>query len=185
VRVVAGTARGRKLVLPRVPEVRPTTGRVREALMSVLGPRLPGARVLDLFAGSGALAIEALSRGADHAVLVERDHRTVAVIRRNLETCELTSGATLVRADALRYLATAARKNDPPFDIVLLDPPYASPLGQRAVDEVAANDLLAPGGILVLEHAPGAVPACPAGLALGRTSAYGDSCLTYMEPGGD
>jgi 16S rRNA (guanine966-N2)-methyltransferase len=119
VRVVAGEFRGRRLAAPRGVRTRPTADRVREALFSMLGD-VSGARVLDLYAGSGALGIEALSRGAESAVFVERDPRAVAAIERNLASIGLRE--RVVRSDALRFLAT----DQGMFDLVFCDPPYDS-----------------------------------------------------------
>jgi 16S rRNA (guanine966-N2)-methyltransferase len=119
VRVVAGDFRGRRLAAPRGTRTRPTADRVREALFSMLGD-VSGARVLDLYAGSGALGIEALSRGAASAVFVERDPRAVAAIERNLESLGLQQ--EVVRQDAVRFLARAEGM----FDLVFCDPPYDS-----------------------------------------------------------
>ncbi|HEV2771516.1 MAG TPA: 16S rRNA (guanine(966)-N(2))-methyltransferase RsmD [Thermoleophilaceae bacterium] len=117
-RVVAGHLRGRRLRAPTGRGTRPTSDRVREALFSILGP-LEGAGVLDLFAGSGALAIESLSRGAGHATLVDRDPRAIAAIQRNLAALGLDT-ATVHRRDALAFLRAATG----PWDLVFLDPPY-------------------------------------------------------------
>lgn len=119
-RVVAGIHKGRRLHAPAGRDIRPTSDRVREALFQLLGP-LEGVRVLDLFAGSGALAIEALSRGAASAVLVDSDPRAIAAIRRNLEP--LDADAEVRRADALAFLRAY---DGPPFGLVLVDPPYSS-----------------------------------------------------------
>jgi 16S rRNA (guanine966-N2)-methyltransferase len=130
VRVVAGEFRGRRLAAPRGSRTRPTADRVREALFSMLGD-VSGARVLDLYAGSGALGIEALSRGAKGAVFVERDTRAAAVIERNLASLGLSE--RVVRQDALGFLARA----EGTFDLVFCDPPYdsasrlAGPLAER------------------------------------------------------
>jgi 16S rRNA (guanine966-N2)-methyltransferase len=121
-RVVAGTFKGRRLTAPRGTRPRPTADRVREALFSMLGD-VGGARVLDLYAGSGALGIEALSRGADSAVFVERDAQAVAAIERNLAAVGVE--ANLVRQDVVRFLARA----DGAFDLVFCDPPYDSAAG--------------------------------------------------------
>jgi 16S rRNA (guanine966-N2)-methyltransferase len=119
VRVVAGSFKGRRLATPKGTRTRPTADRVREALFSMLGD-VSGARVLDLYAGSGALGIEALSRGADGAVFVERDPRAVAAIERNLAAVGVD--ATVARQDVLRFLARA----EGTFDLVFCDPPYDS-----------------------------------------------------------
>ena len=121
-RVVAGTFKGRRLAAPRGTRTRPTADRVREALFSMLGD-VGGARVLDLYAGSGALGIEALSRGADSAVFVERDAQALAAIERNLAA--IGAEATVERQDVLRFLARA----DGAFDLVFCDPPYDSAAG--------------------------------------------------------
>ena len=133
-RIVAGRYKGRRLHAPAGRDTRPTADRVREALFQRLGS-LDGLRVLDLFAGSGALAIEALSRGARSAVLVDSDPRAVAAIRRNLEP--LGADAEVQRRDALAFLRSY---EGPPFDLVLLDPPYSS--GARLAGGLA--DLLPP-----------------------------------------
>jgi 16S rRNA (guanine966-N2)-methyltransferase len=122
VRVVAGTHGGRRLVAPPGREVRPTADRVREALFAILGP-LEGVRALDLFAGSGALGIEALSRGAASAVFVDRDPRAVRAVRANLSSLSLE--ATVTRADALGYLRRRAPSGEDRFGLALVDPPYS------------------------------------------------------------
>lgn len=128
-RVVAGTARGRRLQAP-AGATRPTTDKVRQATFNALGSlgAVEGATVLDLFAGSGALGIEALSRGAEAATFVDADGSAVAVVRANLEATDLAVRATVVRSDAARYLAT----HPGPVDLALLDPPYAFTDGQWA-----------------------------------------------------
>jgi 16S rRNA (guanine966-N2)-methyltransferase len=143
-RVVAGRLGGRRLSAPRGRETRPTSDRVREALFSMLGS-VEDARVLDLFAGSGALAIEALSRGAAKATLVERDARAVEVIRANLDALALgAEEARVVHAPAAAALRDASRRGDT-YDLVLLDPPYrnAAALGRelsRALPAILARD---------------------------------------------
>jgi len=123
VRVVSGEAGGRRLVAPDGVDTRPTSDRVREATFNALGSlgAVEGATVLDLFAGSGAMGIEALSRGAAHATFVERDRGARAVIERNLASTDLAARATVVGADALDWLRTSARR----FDLAVCDPPYA------------------------------------------------------------
>ncbi|MBV9309606.1 MAG: 16S rRNA (guanine(966)-N(2))-methyltransferase RsmD [Solirubrobacterales bacterium] len=139
-RVIAGTLRGRRFAVPRGTRTRPTSDRVREALFSILGS-VEGLRVLDLFAGSGALAIEALSRGAAAATLVDSSSTAIAVIKRNLATLGLE--AEVRTQPALRYLRTAriaARQ----YDLVLLDPPYDHPSGLSSELSAALSPVLAP-----------------------------------------
>jgi 16S rRNA (guanine966-N2)-methyltransferase len=138
VRVVAGEFRGRRLAAPRGARTRPTADRVREALFSMLGD-VSGARVLDLYAGSGALGIEALSRGAESAVFVERDPRAVAAIERNLESLGVEQ--EVLREDVVRFL----RRGAGTFDLVFCDPPYdsasrlAGPLTERLPEVTSAD----------------------------------------------
>ena len=143
-RIVAGRYKGRRLRMPRGAPTRPTADRVREALFSMLGD-VSGARVLDLYAGSGALGIEALSRGADSAVFVERDPRAAAVIRANIEA--VGANGEVRRQDVLRFLASDQR----PFDLVFCDPPYDS--GPRIAGLLAERlpALLAEGARTVTE----------------------------------
>jgi 16S rRNA (guanine966-N2)-methyltransferase len=150
VRVVAGRFGGRRLQAPPGRGTRPTSDRVREALFSTLGP-LDGARVLDLFAGSGALAIEALSRGAASALLVERDPRAVAVIRRNLDALGLAAPEAAVHAGAARTALRTASERADTYDLVFLDPPYRSAPGLGRELSAALEPLLSGGGRVVVE----------------------------------
>jgi 16S rRNA (guanine966-N2)-methyltransferase len=165
-RVVAGEARGRRLVAPAGTLTRPTADRVREAMFSMLDALdvLEGATVADLFAGSGALGVEALSRGAAHATFVERDARAVAAIRTNLAATGFTDRGSIVRAEAVRWLETA-----PHFDVVFADPPYAWDGWQG---------LLArhPGRVVVLES--DAPPPLPDGFEVVRQKRYGTTVVT-------
>jgi 16S rRNA (guanine(966)-N(2))-methyltransferase RsmD len=172
VRVVAGRFGGHTLVAPRGRATRPTSDRVREALFSILAASVEGARVLDLFAGSGALAIEALSRGASGAVLVDSSPSAVAAIRRNLEAVDV--GAEVRRQDALTYLEWA-RKDGRLYDLVFLDPPYrhASALGKQL--SAALGPVLASGSRVVTEsdrRAP-----LELGLELLDERRYGDTLI--------
>jgi 16S rRNA (guanine966-N2)-methyltransferase len=187
VRVIAGSAKGRRLQAPKGLDVRPTSDRVREALFASLGDRIPGASVLDLFAGSGALGIEALSRGAGSAVFVEQNARAVAVIAENLNRTGLAGRARVVRDDVARF----CRAPGSSFDVVLADPPYL--LATSAVDAllgklVAAEGLVRDGVVVVERDRRDLTSAglAPPGLALVRTATYGDTVLYYLaKSGGD
>lgn len=171
-RVVAGRLGGRRLRSPP-PGVRPTSDRVREALFSTLGP-MDGLRVLDLFAGSGALSIEALSRGAASAVLVEKDRRTAALVRENLESLGLEGEARLVSADALREAPRLAAAGER-FDLVFLDPPYAE--AEAVAEELAPElgRLCAPGARVVVETDRRCDPAV--NLPMVHERQYGDTVV--------
>lgn len=153
-RIIAGAARGRRLSAPPGDTVRPTSDRVREALFSSLAPMVPGASVLDAFAGSGALGLEARSRGAQHVTMIEQDRRALTVLRRNVEAVGL-AGVDVVQGDALRMVATG-RPVGAPFDLVLLDPPYG--LGEEDLAGLlrALVPSLAPGATVVVERAAAA-----------------------------
>jgi 16S rRNA (guanine966-N2)-methyltransferase len=175
VRVVAGRFGGRRLVAPAGRDTRPTSDRVREALFSMLGP-LDGARVLDLFAGSGALGIEALSRGAASALLVERDDRAVAVIRANLAALGLAEPEARVTAGAARAALRNASARGDTYDLVLLDPPYANAAELGRELSVALGPILAPDARVVTESDRRA-PLELSSLPLTHERRYGDTLI--------
>jgi len=157
-RIIGGTWRGRKLRFPASAAIRPTPDRVRETLFNWLGTRTPGARVLDLFAGSGALGLEALSRGASHVTFVEQDEAAVRELRARLAEWQ-AGDASVERADALRYLTGEAR----PFDLVFLDPPFGSELLSEAARRLEERGWLRSGAFIYVECAARAgLPPLPA-----------------------
>jgi 16S rRNA (guanine(966)-N(2))-methyltransferase RsmD len=149
VRIVAGSARGRPLKGPRSSSIRPTADRVRESIFNILGQRLDGERVLDLFAGTGALALEALSRGAGEAVLVDSDREAVALCRENARALGFEPRCRVLAMPVRRALEQLA-KEGARFDLIFADPPYAAEVEARTLEGAAG--LLAPGGTVVLEH---------------------------------
>ncbi|MBI2776101.1 MAG: 16S rRNA (guanine(966)-N(2))-methyltransferase RsmD [Chloroflexi bacterium] len=181
-RVIAGTARGIRLAAPG-PGTRPLGDRVKEALFAILEPRLPDAVVLDLFAGSGAAGIEALSRRARRATFVERNGDVVRTLRANLERTHLAPGATVVREDALAWLDGGAGRagSDGPFDVVVLDPPYErEDLLAGALERLARPGVLAPDAIVVAKHGRRATPPERIGLlASDRERRFGETVLTF------
>jgi len=158
--------------------VRPTSDRVKEALFNALAPRLRGARVLDLFAGTGALGIEALSRGAAATVFVERDPRGAALIRRNLAAARLESRGQVRRANALTEIAALGAQGAV-FDVIVLDPPYGEGLPARVLRQLAASPILPPGAVAAAEghwrDDPGELP----GLRRVRAARYGETGLWF------
>jgi 16S rRNA (guanine(966)-N(2))-methyltransferase RsmD len=184
-RITGGTFRSRAIRAPRGQATRPTSDRVREALFGILGSAgaVEGARVLDLYAGTGALAIEALSRGAADAVLVESGREALVALRANLATLGLEARARVIAADVregLRRLASAG-----PFDLVLADPPWAlvdAGDAPHALSQLAASRLVAVDAVVVLEHAARSQPPEIEGLARGETRRYGDTALTFYKP---
>jgi 16S rRNA (guanine966-N2)-methyltransferase len=179
-RVIAGTARSIRLEAPG-PGTRPLADRVKQTLFAILEPDLPGARFLDLFAGSGAAGIEALSRGAAAAIFVEHDRTAVQVIHANLDRTDLaaTGRATVERADALKWLRDPERRREPPLDIALVDPPYDDTAAMTAALE-ALVPLLAAHGRVVAKHFWRTPPPATVGLlASERERRFGDTALTF------
>jgi len=168
-RIIAGIYGGRRLTVPADARVRPTADRVREAWMSILGGRLLGARVLDLFAGSGALGLEALSRGAAHTTFVELAGASLLALRANIDALGVGDRVTVRRADAIRFIE---RLGTEAYDIVLADPPYSLPHAERLVAAFRERPFAR---ILAVEH--------PAAAAIegGDTRRYGDVALTFCE----
>jgi 16S rRNA (guanine966-N2)-methyltransferase len=171
-RIVGGRHRGRKLQFPDGVDIRPTPDRVRETLFNWLQPRIVDARVLDLFAGSGALGLEALSRGAAHVTFVERDRRAVTAIGVLLKEWS-ESAATVTTGDALAWLASAHR--EAPFDIVFIDPPFDAALVSAAALALVARGRLAPDArIYVEKRARDPSPALPEGWREQRAGRAGE-----------
>jgi 16S rRNA (guanine966-N2)-methyltransferase len=154
-RIIGGRIRGRKLLTPGKrfgALIRPTSDRAREALFNILGSRVTGARVLDLFAGTGALGLEALSRGATSALFVDASLKAVELIERNVAACGFAGQVAVLRRDLTTGLAfLAAMTPAGGFDLVLLDPPYGEKIGQRLLESLAGNDRLSPAAVVVLE----------------------------------
>ena len=183
-RIVAGLAKGRRLVAPSGRDVRPTSDRVREALFSSLGAAVEGARVLDLFAGSGALGLEALSRGAASCVFVDDSRRALDAVRRNLVATGFGDRCDVIRGDALVTLERLATDRAR-FGLVFLDPPYASGLGAAALERLASPGLLVPAARVVFEHPVDRAQQAIPGLRIIASKRYGGTALTLMEASDD
>jgi len=184
-RIIGGESRGRRLKSPRGRAVRPTSERTREALFDILGARVPGSRFLDLFAGAGAVGLEAASRGAAEVVLVEAHERTAGLIRENAASLGRPAGVRVMRANAaaaVRGLTAAGAK----FDIVFMDPPYRDRAAlEHTLAEVARPEgILAPDAVVVVEHdAHAEAPAAAGILVTARSRRFGDAVLTFFTPG--
>ena len=172
IRVVGGDLGGRRLETPSGRGTRPTADRVREAWFSAIGERLAGAHIVDLFAGSGALGIEALSRGAESAVFVENDRHALSALRGNIENLGLGGRATIIRGDVYRVIADPELRGKP-FDLAFADPPY----GMGAASKLVEVWLETPfAGMLCVEHSRAEL----AGLQPDWTRAYGDTELSFF-----
>ncbi|MGQ9630914.1 MAG: 16S rRNA (guanine(966)-N(2))-methyltransferase RsmD [bacterium] len=182
-RVIAGRFKGRGLFSPRGRGLRPTSDRVKGAIFDILGERIRGARVLDLFAGSGNLGIEAISRGAASADFVDKNPGALRLISRNLEL--LGVRASLYEMDALDAIGLMGRRGES-FDVIFVDPPYGRfPMG-AVLDSLARFDICRPGGMVVLEHdRREEVPEEVGGkLLLKRQKRYGNTIISFYERGG-
>lgn len=171
-RVITGTARGRKLQEPKDQSVRPTTDMVKEAIFSIVQFDVPGRRVLDLFAGTGQLGIEALSRGASECVFVDNSPASLALVRKNLAICGMEG--TVVRSDALAFLRRAGK-----FDLVFVDPPYHAGIYGDVLDTLFSFDILNEGGIILVESMRSeSMPEAMPPYEKGKTYSYGKISLT-------
>ncbi|WP_312024139.1 16S rRNA (guanine(966)-N(2))-methyltransferase RsmD [Bhargavaea beijingensis] len=150
-RIISGERRGLQLKSASGTDTRPTSDKVKESVFNIIGPYFDGGRVLDLFAGSGGLALEALSRGMDHAVMVEKDRRAQAAIIENIGKCRYDDRVDLMRADARQAVRRIISKEEP-FDMVFLDPPYARDTYYKLAGELAGAGLISRGGTIVCEH---------------------------------
>lgn len=182
-RIVGGALKGRRLVAPKGRGVRPTLEMVREAVFDVLGPRIAGARVLDLFAGSGAMGIEALSRGAIHAVWCDAESRAIEAIRTNLDRLGVGKQGQVLQMTgraAMQYLERKGRE----FDLVFLDPPYEGGHYEEMLLALSRSALLVDGGRVCVEH-PKRIDLPPVfgSLNQDRQRRYGDTCVTYYVRG--
>lgn len=177
-RVITGSARGRKLKAPKGMTTRPTTDRVKEALFNVLGTRVEDAKVLDLFAGSGGIGIEALSRGALSVIFIEENAKVIEVINDNLLMTGLNSGATVYRNNVYRALEKLQGKHK--FDIIFIDPPYQQGYEVQCLKRIHSYKLLGDDGLVVVESSKrDELPDQVGDLSMIRSQHYGDTKLTY------
>jgi 16S rRNA (guanine966-N2)-methyltransferase len=177
-RVIAGEAKGRTLVVPRGGGTRSATDRIRETLFAIVEPELGGARILDLFAGAGTLGIEALSRGAARATFVERGAEAVKALRRNLAATNCESRSEIVVANVIAYLDSQPRG---PFDVVFCDPPFADVgMAEATLGHEALRSAVAPDGLVVARAHGKHVPAVPASVHIARVKEIGEEKLLFL-----
>ena len=183
-RIISGTRRGLHLCAvgkgDAAAHLRPTSDRVRESLFNVLtggayGNPITGARVLDLFAGTGALGLEALSRGAAHATFVDDGNKALGLIRQNIKLCRADGETTIIRRNATKLSENTAK----PYDLIFLDPPYGKGLGEKALHAAHAGGWIAPDALIVFEEN---APKAPGGFAVLDQRRYGDTHISFLEP---
>lgn len=178
-KITGGTFKGRKVKAPKGRGTRPTTDMLRKAIFDVLGPKDLG-RVLDLYAGSGSFGFEALSRGAEEVVLVEKDKKTAELIKKNAETLGVKDKVKVLSLDAKKAVRVLAEKGKV-FNLIFLDPPYGDlQKVPQVLEEIVLKELLTEGGTLVLQHPSRQDPPQTNGLLLQKTKTYGDSALSFF-----
>jgi len=175
-RVITGICRGMRLRSLDGLATRPTAERVKEGMFSAIQFEIEGRKVLDLFSGTGQLGIEALSRGASHAVFVDASKESVQVIRENLQKTGLNQVSTLLQSEAIAYLDRCREK----FGIIFLDPPYQSGMLNSALKKISEIDILSESGIIICEYAMDQPPKVPEGLELSRTYRYGKTGVALL-----
>jgi len=182
VRIIAGKYRSRIIKMPKTTAIRPTKDRIRESLFGILGESVKGKIVLDLFAGSGAFGMEALSRGAKLAIFVEGHARCISAIKENLTALEIeTEAYRVLRADVFRAMAALENKKEK-FDLVLLDPPYNKDLAKKCLLVINRHDILYPHCIIVAEHhKDDTLPGEVNNIINYRRVCYGEVCLSFFK----
>lgn len=179
-RIIAGKNKGRKLSCLPDRTIRPTSGKVREAIFDICGARLAGSRVADLFAGTGAFGLEALSRGAVHAMFVESDPGALSIIQKNIAACRAEDQATVLRRDIIKKsgFLDQTRLN---FDLVFIDPPYNRGALAPALKHLVKDGVLAKDALVIIEHAAAdALPDDPAGLRCVDQRKYGKTLVSFL-----
>lgn len=179
-RIIAGSAKGSQIFAPKGQDTRPTQDRVRESLFNILQGDVFGAMVLDLFAGSGALALEAISRGANHAILVDAVQDAVVCIKRNIAKLGFEGRAHVMKCDWKQAVAQL-RGQGAAFDLVFLDPPYRVVETAEILDCLVLSELLTAGALVVVEHRKGCSPTEHSSFAVRSIRAYGDTEISFLE----
>ncbi|OIJ17727.1 16S rRNA (guanine(966)-N(2))-methyltransferase RsmD [Anaerobacillus alkalidiazotrophicus] len=180
-RVISGTCKGRPLKAVPGTLTRPTTDKVKESIFNIIGPYFKGGQALDLYAGSGGLGIEALSRGIDNVIFVDHNPKAVEIIKLNLKNCRFEDKVEVYRNESMRALKAIAKRKLK-FDLIFLDPPYAKQRLEDEIDFIVKNDLLSQDGIIVTEHdANVSISSSIDNLSCYRQEHYGDTGITIYK----
>ncbi len=180
-RVIAGTAKGRILTGPKSHSIRPALDKVKGAIFNILYD-VSGLNVLDVFAGTGAIGIEALSRGAEAAVFLDASSEALDIIRKNVEACGFGTRSRILRTRLPEELKTVARKSSiETFDLIFVDPPYDKDLVNSSLALIVRQKLLAEGGTIVVEHSPRETIRAPEGLSLYDSRKYGQTVISFLK----
>ncbi len=180
-RIIGGERRRKKLISVPGITTRPTSDRVKETLFNIIQTQVRGAAVLDLFSGTGALGLEALSRGADRCLFIDYDKQAVATCTKNIAACNYTEKSTLIQWDIAKNLNCLSRYSEP-WDLVFLDPPYKKGLADVALSHLASTGALSCESLIIVEHAAGDPPETGDGFILTETRKYGTTALSFLSP---
>ncbi len=179
-RIIGGKFRGRKIQDPHLKTTRPTKDRIREAVFNIIAAELPDARVLDLFAGSGAYGLEALSRGAKEAVFAEKNPSCADTIKKNIQLLKLDDCAEVLIGDAFAAIKSFGEKKEK-FDLVFSDPPYDAGMTKKVLLKIYQYDILNPTGLLILEHSRAEdIAGVETGVSIIKQRTYGDICISIF-----
>ncbi len=179
-RVISGSSKRRSLRSLKGLELRPTPDRVREAIFNIIAGELPGRMVLDLFAGSGTLGIEALSRGAKEAVFIEAHLETTRILKENLESCQFRERGTVIRGRVEAGIKLLGKRRES-FDLIFLDPPYEKALIARTLKALSPSNILKPGSLVVAQHSPREkFPEASGRLILEDQRRYGETLVSFF-----
>jgi len=185
VRIISGEAKGKKLYSPKGRGVRPTADRIKEAIFDILGPEWREIRALDLFSGTGSLGLEALSRGAERVVFVERSRPALNALNKNISLCGFGARARVMATSVSRALALIGKRGES-FGIIFADPPYGKGWVEKTIEEVLRNRVLSRDGMIVIEHTPReSPPAEQSGLIALRQETYGETSISFLGFGRD
>ncbi|MGE4589069.1 MAG: 16S rRNA (guanine(966)-N(2))-methyltransferase RsmD [Acidaminococcaceae bacterium] len=179
-RIITGKARGLKLITPKNMDVRPTSDRVKESLFNIIGTKIVGTRVLDLFAGTGNLGLEAWSRGAEKIVFVDDSTTSLQLVRSNISKAKAEKETQVINGNAAKIIASLTMKGEK-FDFIFCDPPYNKGLPAQIIEQVAKYDIVVSGGYLIVEHSQHEIlPELPEKLENIRNEKYGETLISFL-----
>lgn len=179
-RIITGKARGLKLIAPKNMDVRPTSDRVKESFFNIIGTKIVGTHVLDLFAGTGNLGLEAWSRGAEKVVFIDESQTSLQLVRNNIAKAKAENETKVIKGNAVKLIADLSAKGEK-FDFIFCDPPYNKGLPAQIIEQVAKYDIVLPGGYLIIEHSQHeSLPELTMKFELIRCEKYGETLISFL-----
>lgn len=179
-RIITGKARGLKLITPKNMDVRPTSDRVKESFFNIIGTKIVGTHVLDLFAGTGNLGLEAWSRGAEKIVFIDESQTSLQLVRSNIAKAKAEKDTKVIKGNAVKIIADLAA-NGEKFDFVFCDPPYNKGLPAKIIEQAAKHDIVSRGGYLIIEHSQHeSLPELPVKFEIIRCEKYGETLISFL-----